>query len=159
MQIDDFDAAIMRALQRDGRSTNAELAIAVYLSESACFRRVRRLEAEGVIERYAAVINQRAVGLPLNVFLTITLASQAEEVLSAFEEAVKTVPQVMECYLMTGQADYLVRAVARDVDDLEQIHRHWLTRLPGVARITSSVALRPVIKRAELPIKGTMRES
>lgn len=153
MTIDRIDGAILQALQQNGRATNAELSQRVNLSESGCFRRVRALESEGIIERYTAVVDQRAVGLPLNVFLTITLASQAEEALSAFESAVALVPQIMECYLMTGQADYLVRAVARDVDDLEQIHRHWLTRLPGVARITSSVTLRQVVKRAELPIR------
>ena len=153
MTIDRIDASILQALQANGRATNAELSAQVNLSESGCFRRVRALEADGVIERYAAVVNQRAVGLPLSVFWTITLSSQAEEVLSAFEAAVARVPQVMECYLMTGQADYLVRAVARDMDDLEQIHRHWLTRLPGVARVNSSITLRQVVKRAELPIR------
>jgi len=152
--MDRIDGAILRELQTNGRATNAELSARVHLSESGCFRRVKTLEAEGVIERYAAIVDQRAVGLPLNVFWTITLASQAEEVLSAFEAAVARVPQIMECYLMTGQADYLVRAVARDVDDLEQIHRHWLTRLPGVARVTSSITLRQVVKRAELPIQA-----
>jgi len=151
--MDRIDGEILRALQASGRATNAELSAQVNLSESACFRRVRALEVNGVIERYAAVIGQRAVGLNLNVFLTITLTSQAEEVLSAFEAAVARVPQIMECYLMTGQADYLVRAVARDVDDLEQLHRHWLTRLPGVARVTSSITLRQIVKRAELPIE------
>jgi len=151
--MDRIDGEILRALQANGRATNAELSAQVNLSESACFRRVRALEVNGVIERYAAVIGQRAVGLNLNVFLTITLTSQAEEVLSAFEAAVARVPQIMECYLMTGQADYLVRAVARDVDDLEQLHRHWLTRLPGVARVTSSITLRQIVKRAELPIE------
>jgi len=151
--LDRIDGEILRALQANGRATNAELSAQVNLSESACFRRVRALEINGVIERYAAVVGQRSVGLNLNVFLTITLASQAEEVLSAFEAAVARVPQIMECYLMTGQADYIVRAVARDVDDLEQLHRHWLTRLPGVARVTSSITLRQVVKRAELPIQ------
>jgi len=151
--MDRIDGEILRALQANGRATNAELSAQVNLSESACFRRVRALEVNGVIARYAAVIGQRAVGLNLNVFLTITLTSQAEEVLSAFEAAVARVPQIMECYLMTGQADYLVRAVARDVDDLEQLHRHWLTRLPGVARVTSSITLRQIVKRAELPIE------
>ena len=151
--MDRIDGAILRELQTNGRATNAELSARVHLSESGCFRRVKALEADGVIERYAAIVDQRSVGLPLNVFLTITLASQAEDVLSVFEAAVARVPQIMECYLMTGQADYLVRAVARDVDDLEQIHRHWLTRLPGVARVTSSITLRQVVKRGELPIQ------
>jgi len=150
--MDRIDGEILRLLQTDGRATNADLSAKVNLSESACFRRVRALEVAGVVERYAAIVDQRSVGLPLNVFLTITLASQSEDVLSAFEAAVARVPQIMECYLMTGQADYLVRAVARDVDDLEQIHRHWLTRLPGVARVNSSITLRQVVKRAELPI-------
>ena len=152
MQLDRADSLLLRLLQRDGRATNAELAGQVHLSESSCLRRVRQLEAGGAIERYAAIVNQHAVGLPLNIFVTITLESQAEAALKAFEREIAAMPEVMECYLMTGAADYLVRIVARDVADLERIHSTRLTRLAGVARVTSSVAMRQVVRRAELPI-------
>jgi Lrp/AsnC family leucine-responsive transcriptional regulator len=152
MKLDRNDLILLRALQRDGRATNVELAELAGLSESSCLRRVRQLEACGAIERYAAIVNQQAVGLPLNIFVTITLESQSEAALKAFEREIAATPEVMECYLMTGSADYLVRIVAKDVDDLERIHSTHLTRLAGVARVTSSIAMRQVVRRAELPI-------
>jgi len=155
MKLDRTDWVLLRALQRDGRASNVELAQQANLSESSCLRRVRNLEASGAIERYAAVVNQQAVGLPLNIFVTITLNSQAEATLKAFEHEIATTPEVMECFLMTGSADYLLRVVARDVDDLERIHSTRLTRLAGVARVTSSIAIRQVVRRAELPTAPT----
>jgi Lrp/AsnC family leucine-responsive transcriptional regulator len=149
---DRTEQQLLRFLQRDGRMSNADLSREASLSESACLRRVKALEQSGVIERYAAVVNQRLVGLPLNVFVTITLTSQAEAVLKSFEAEIAAVPEVMECYLMTGGSDYLLRVAARDVDDLERIHSTRLTRLSGVARVTSSITLRQVVRRAELPI-------
>lgn len=152
VELDALDRRILRLLQADGRMTNADLARQVALSESACLRRLKALEASGVIARYAAVIAERAVGLPISVFVTVTLASQAEAALTAFEHAVAAVPEVMECYLMTGGSDYLLRLVVRDVDDLERLHAKALTRLPGVNRVSSSVAMRTVVKRAALPV-------
>ncbi|MCZ8085959.1 MAG: Lrp/AsnC family transcriptional regulator [Brevundimonas sp.] len=152
IELDSVDRRILRLLQADGRMTNADLAREVALSESACLRRLKALEASGVIARYAAVIAERAVGLPISVFVTVTLASQAEAALTAFEQAVAAVPEVMECYLMTGGSDYLLRLVVRDVDDLERLHAKALTRLPGVNRVSSSVAMRAVVKRAALPV-------
>ena len=152
VDLDAIDRKMLRELQADGRVTNADLARRVNLSESACLRRLRALEEAGVIGRYAAIINERAVGLPISVFVTVTLSSQSEAALSAFEEAVTAAPEVMECYLMTGGADYLLRLVVRDVDDLERVHSKTLTRLPGVHRVSSSVAMRPVVKRAALPV-------
>ncbi len=152
VELDALDRRILRLLQADGRMTNADLARQVALSESACLRRLKALEASGVIARYAAVIAERAVGLPISVFVTVTLASQAEAALTAFEQAVAAVPEVMECYLMTGGSDYLLRLVVRDVDDLERLHAKALTRLPGVNRVSSSVAMRTVVKRAALPV-------
>jgi Lrp/AsnC family leucine-responsive transcriptional regulator len=151
MKFDRTDLILLRALQRNGRATNVELAQEANLSESSCLRRVRQLEADGVIERYAAIVSQQAIGLPLNIFVTITLESQSEAMLRVFERDIASTPEVMECYLMTGSADYLVRIVARDVDDLERIHSTRLTRLAGVARVTSSIAMRQVVRRAELP--------
>lgn len=150
MKLDRADLILLRELQRNGRATHVELAEQASLSESSCLRRVRQLEADGVIERYAAIVNQRAVGLPLNIFVTITLESQSEATLRAFEREIASVPEVMECYLMTGAEDYLVRVVARDVDDLERIHSTRLTRLAGVARVTSSIAMRQVVRRSDL---------
>ncbi|MBX9460205.1 MAG: Lrp/AsnC family transcriptional regulator [Brevundimonas sp.] len=150
--LDDTDRKMIRALQGDGRMTNADLAKAVNLSESACLRRLRALEAAEVISRYTAIINERAVGLPISVFVTVTLSSQAESALTAFETAIATVPEVVECYLMTGGSDYLLRLVVRDVDDLERVHSRELTRIPGVTRVSSSVAMRTVVKRGALPV-------
>lgn len=150
--LDAIDRKLLTRLQRDGRISNVELAEAVGLSESACLRRVKNLEAKGVIGRYAAVLDERAVGLPLSVFVTVTLSSQSEAALSAFEKAIRQVREVAECYLMTGAEDYLLRLVVRDVDDLQRIHSQELTRIAGVTRVSSSIAMRTVVKRAELPL-------
>ena len=153
MKLDRTDRTILAELQRDGRLTNRELAEKVHLSESACLRRVRSLEEAGVIDRYAALVSQTKVGLPGNVFVSITLNRQEQADLAAFEEAVRRVPEVMECYLMTGQQDYLLRVVVTDPADFERLHSQHLTRLPGVARVQSSFALRTVRKSAELPVR------
>ncbi len=150
--LDNIDRKLLTQLQREGRATNVELAAFANLSESACLRRVKSLEQRGIISRYAAVLDQRAVGLPLSIFVTVTLDSQAEPALTAFETAMSGVREVAECYLMTGGSDYLLRIVAHDVDDLERIHSRELSRIPGVARISSSIAMRTVVKRAELPL-------
>lgn len=152
MRLDRTDQSILVELQREGRLSNRDLAERVHLSESACLRRVRALEEARVIDRYTAVINQSKVGLPGNVFVSITLNRQEQADLAAFEEAVKRVPEVMECYLMTGQQDYLLRVVVSDPGDFERLHSQHLTRLPGVARVQSSFALRTVRKSAELPL-------
>lgn len=154
MKIDRYDRAILHALQAEGRKTNSELAESVSLSESACLRRVRELERSGLIEGYTAIINQQRAGCPVNVFVNITLDRQDETDLRAFEEAVRKIPEVMECYLMTGDYDYAVRVVVADTADFERLHSRHLTRLPGVARVHSSFALRTVQKSRELPIRG-----
>ncbi len=153
MKIDKYDSLILEALQNDGRISNVQLAERVSLSESACLRRVRVLEDSGVIERYVALMNQAKVGLPGNVFVHIGLQREEESELSAFEAAVKSIPEVMECYLMTGEFDYLLRVVVSDMADFERLHRDSLTRLPGVARVNSSVTIRTVQKKTELPLK------
>ena len=150
--MDAADRAILRAIQTRGRASNAEIAARVNLSESACSRRLRQLEEAGVVTGYAALVEPKAMGLGLTVFLRITLTSQAQTALAAFEAEVQDVPEVMECYLMTGEADYLVRVVVADVEAFEVLHADRLTRLPGVARITSSVALRTAVRRIGLPI-------
>ena len=153
MKLDRVDQHILTELQRDGRLSNRDLAEKVHLSESACLRRVRALDEAGVIDRYAAVVNQARVGLPGNVFVSITLNRQEQDDLAAFEAAVQRVPEVMECYLMTGQHDYLLRVVVSDPADFERLHSQHLTRLPGVARVQSSFALRTVRKTEELPLR------
>ena len=150
--IDEYDRNILRELQKDGRSTTAELARRVNLSESACLRRLRLLEQRGIIEGYAAKVHPGSVGLPMSVFVTLSLTTQSQAALTAFEAAVAQIPEVMECYLMTGSSDYLLRMVARDVDDLERLHAQRLTRIPGVSRVTSSIAMRTVVKRTGLPL-------
>ncbi len=150
--MDTHDHAIVRALQADGRMSNVELAERISLSESATLRRVRALEEVGLIEGYTARINQARAGLPNNVFMNITLHSQDQHDLEAFEEAVQHVPEVMECYLMTGEFDYLLRVVVADTADFERVHSQKLTRLPGVSRVQSSFTLRTVRKSSELPV-------
>ena len=155
MKIDKTDCAILHALQLDGRLSNVNLSQQVNLSESACLRRVKLLENAGVVERYSMLVNQAAVGLPGNVFVEISLAKQQQDELDIFEERVLNIPEVMECYLMSGDYDYLLRVVVADASDYERIHHQHLTRLPGVARVRSSFALRTVTKSQELPIKSS----
>ena len=151
-QFDETDRRILAALQKAGRTTNAELSEKVHLSPSACHRRVQRLEAEGYIRDYVALLDARKLGRPTTVFVEITLSGQADEVLDAFEKAVAKVPDVLECHLMAGTADYLLKVVAKDTDDFAQIHRKYLASLPGVAQMQSSFALRTVFKTTALPV-------
>ncbi len=152
MELDRYDRAILKLLQQDARITNSSLAEKVSLSESACLRRVRALEESGVIESYTAVLSQQKAGYPVNVFVNITLDRQAQPGLEAFETAVRKIPEVMECYLMTGDYDYLVRLVVADLADFERIHQS-LTRLPSVARVHSSFAVRTVTRSTAIPLK------
>ena len=152
MKLDRYDKAILAALQGDWRISNVQLAAAVNLSESACLRRVRALEEAGLIERYVALLNQKAIGLTGTIFVHIALRREEQSELAAFEEAVRGIPEIMECYLMTGEFDYLLRVVVSDMADFERLHNEALTRLPGVARVNSSVAIRTVTKSTELPL-------
>jgi DNA-binding Lrp family transcriptional regulator len=152
MKFDRFDRAILAALQKDGRISNVDLAGLVNLSESACLRRVRQLEKSGFIEKYTALLDQQQAGLGSNIFVHIALNREAQSELAAFEAAVQNLPEVMECYLMTGEFDYLLRVVVSDMADFERVHKESLTRLPGVARVNSSVAIRTVRKTTELPL-------
>ena len=136
----------------NGRISNAELAATVHLSESACLRRVKRLEESDLISGYFCLLDQSSAGFPDNVFVQITLNSQQHDDLVAFEDEVARHPEVMECYLMSGPADYLLRVIVRDARDYERLHRHTLTRLPGVDRVQSNFSLRTVVKRTELPV-------
>ena len=152
MSLDTMDRRLLAVLQKRGRISNAELADAVNLSASACHRRVQRLEAEGYIRGYVALLDPRKMGVPTTVFVEITLATQAEEVLEAFETAVARIPDVLECHLTAGTADYILKLVTEDTEDFARIHRQYLTRLPGVAKMQSSFALRTVLQTTALPV-------
>ncbi len=154
MNIDRLDRRILHELQLDGRLSNTALAERVNLSESACLRRVRRLEESGVLRGYVALVEQSDAGYPDNVFVHVTLHSQQRDDLVAFENAVRELAEVMECYLMSGDADYLLRVIVSDARDYERIHSQYLTRLPGVDRVHSSFALRTVVKKTEVPIRA-----
>lgn len=153
--IEDFDTIdrrILQILQKRGRISNAELSEVANLSPSACHRRVQRLEKLGVIRDYVALLDPRKLGRPTTVFVEITLSGQADEVLDAFEKAVAQIPDVLECHLMAGAADYLLKVVAADTEDFARIHRRFLARLPGVAQMHSSFALRTVRQTTALPL-------
>ena len=146
MVLDDKDRKILNLLQENARVSNADLADQINLSPSACLRRVRLLETNGVIDGYSTIINQASLGRPTNVFVVVTLQDQSEESLSTFETAVKKCSDVMECYLMSGDADYLLRVVAADTSDFERVHK-LLGQLPKLASTRSSFVLRSVSKK------------
>ncbi|MCA0905922.1 MULTISPECIES: Lrp/AsnC family transcriptional regulator [Ruegeria] len=152
MSLDTTDRKILAALQKNGRMSNSELSEQVNLSPSACHRRVQRLEVEGYIRNYVALLDARKMNVPTTVFVEITLQGQAEEVLDAFEKAVARIPDVLECHLMAGTADYILKVVAENTEDFARIHRQYLSRLPGVAQMQSSFALRTVFKTTALPV-------
>lgn len=152
MELDNTDRRILAVLQKTGRISNAELSERVNLSPSACHRRVGRLEEEGFLRDFVALLDPRAIGYPTTVFVEITLSGQADELLEAFEREVALVPEVLECHLMAGKSDYILKVVARDTDDFARIHRQKLARLPGVLGMQSSFALRTVFKTTALPV-------
>lgn len=152
MELDATDRRILTVLQKHGRMSNADLAERINLSASACHRRVQRLEKSAIITGYVALLDPREVDRRSTVFVEITLSGQAEEVLEAFEKEVSLIPDVLECHLMAGSADYLLKVVARDTDDFARIHRRYLARLPGVTQMHSSFALRTVFKTTALPL-------
>ncbi|MDA3903877.1 MAG: Lrp/AsnC family transcriptional regulator [Desulfuromusa sp.] len=149
--IDAIDQRILSALQKDGRLTNVQLANLIGLSESACLRRVRLLEQNSIIDKYVMLINQAALGKPGNVFVRVTLEGQQKEKLQRFEQEIGQVKEVMECYLMSGDSDFLLRVIVRDNEDYMRIHNR-LTGIPGVLRVQSSFALKTVLKKTELPL-------
>ncbi len=150
--LDAIDRRILARLQENGRVSNVELANDVGISSSPCWRRVRELEKRGVISGYVALVDAAAVGLPVSVFVQVTLERQIEAALETFEAAVKERPEVMECYLMTGDADYLLRVVVSDLPTYEAFLKDHLTRIPGIANIKSSFALNQVKYRTSLPL-------
>lgn len=152
LNLDKLDRAILKELQRQGRISNADLAESVNLSPSACHRRVQRLEKEGYIKEYVALLNPQKIGVATTVFVEIRLSAQADDVLESFENAVKRIPDVLECHLMAGTADYILKIVAENTEDFARIHRQFLTRLPAVAQMQSSFSLRTVFKTTALPM-------
>ncbi len=154
MELDSIDRKILTALQADGRLSNVDLAEQVGLSPSPCLRRVRLLEEAGIIDRYVALVAQGAVGLPVSVFISIKLERQQEEDLDRFEAEVSAYPEVLECYLMTGTQDYLLRVVVADLAAYERFLKTKLTRVGNVASIESSFALKQVKYTNVLPLDG-----
>ncbi|GGY90299.1 hypothetical protein GCM10011614_01220 [Novosphingobium colocasiae] len=150
--LDVLDRKMLQELQQDGRITNQRLSELVGLSPSPCLRRLRQLESEEVITGYVALVDPVAVGLSVTAFVRIRLDRQDDRHLAAFEEAVAGFPEVMECYLMSGEADYQLRVLVPSLAAFEDFLRFKLTRIPAVAEVTTSFALRPVVYRTALPV-------
>ena len=152
MELDTTDWKILSLLQIDSRMSNVDLAHQVGLSPSPCLNRVRALEKGGYISRYVTLLDPLRVGLKVSVFIQVTLEKQIEPALEAFQRAIRDRPEVMECYLMTGDADYLLRVVVPDLQALEHFILNFLSRVPGVGNIKSSFALKQVKYQTALPL-------
>jgi Lrp/AsnC family transcriptional regulator, leucine-responsive regulatory protein len=152
MKFDAIDKLILKELQQDGSIPNVELARRVHLSPSPCLARVKTLEAAGVIQRYVALANPKALGLDLNVFINISLKEQSKLALAAFEEHIAEHEEVMECYLMTGDSDYLIRVAVADIAALERFILDQLTPIPGIEKIRTSFTLKQVRYKTALAI-------
>jgi Lrp/AsnC family transcriptional regulator, leucine-responsive regulatory protein len=152
LRLDAIDRRLLRVLQQDSRRSVQQLGEAVGLSASACHRRLKALEEAGLIRGYRAVLDAERLGFTMQFFIEVSLASQSEPTLDAFEAAVKDIPEVLECHLMAGQADYILRVVCRDHEDFERLHRRLLARLPGVARVHSNMSIRTVKSLGGLPL-------
>ena len=152
MALDSVDIRILRELQQDGSLSNADLAKRVHLTPSPCLARVRALESSGVIDRYVALAKPAALGLGLNVFISISLRAQNKEALAVFEQRIAEHDEVMECYLMTGESDYLIRVAVTDIGALEKFILEQLTPIPGIEKIRSSFALKQVRYKTALPL-------
>ena len=157
VDLDVVDRRILAVLQENARISNVDLAEQVGMSSSPCWRRVKTLEDSGVIAKHVSLVDPAAVGLPVSVFVQVTLERQIETALETFEQTVLARPEVMECYLMTGDSDYLLRVVVADLSAYERFLMDHLTRLNGVASIKSSFALKQVKYRTALPLSGSVR--
>ena len=153
MRLDRIDLNILDRLQSDGRATSVELADVAGLSASPAHRRQKLLEEGGVITGYVALLDQEKVGLPVSVFVNVELDGQTEDHLHAFEAAIRECPEIMECYVMTGSSDYLLRVVAADLQSYEAFLRTRLTRMPFVRGVRSAFALKRVVYRTSLPLR------
>lgn len=152
MQLDDIDRKLLRTVQQDSRKSIQELGEAVGLSPSACHRRLRGLEERGLIRGYHAELDAKRLGFTMLFFIEVGLSSQSEPSLEAFEAAAADIPEVLECHLMAGQSDYILRVACRDQEDFERLHRRLAARLPGVARIHSNLSIRTVKALGGLPV-------
>ena len=152
MVLDDIDRRILRALQRNGRLQNVELAKEVGLSPSPCLRRVKLLEEEGVIDRYVAVLNPAKVGVPLSLFARVWLIAQDAETIEHFMSAMKRLPQVVECYIMLGESDALLRVVVANLDEYRQFQSTHLTRVNGIQNVKTDVPSQIVKQSYALPL-------
>ncbi|RMF39300.1 MAG: Lrp/AsnC family transcriptional regulator [Planctomycetota bacterium] len=153
LDLDESDIIILEQLQRDCRQTVAQIATKAHLSTSACHRRIKALEENGVITGYVAKLSSRRLGYSVEFFVELSLATQAEGAFEEFEREVLKIPEVLECYLVGGQYDYLLRVVAVDAEDYERIHRQSISRLPGVTKIQSILSLRCVKPMRGLPLR------
>ncbi len=152
MALDVIDIRILSELQKDGSLSNVELARRVHLSPSPCLVRVKALETQGVIQRYVALTNPKALGLGLNVFISVSLKEQSKEALAEFERRIAEHDEVMECYLMSGDSDYLLRVAVADIGALERFILDQLSPIPGLEKIRSSFALKQVRYKTALPL-------
>lgn len=152
IELDDIDRRILRALQRDGRMSNVELAEKVGLSPSPCLRRVRLLEEAGVIDRYVALLDASKIGMGLTLFARVWLTGQDSETVDRFTKAVARLPQVVECHLMAGDCDFLLRIVAADLDAYRRFQMEHLTRIKGVQSIKTEVPMQKIKLSSELPL-------
>lgn len=152
IDLDDFDRRILQALQENGRITNNDLADKIGLSPSPCLRRVRQLEAAGIISGYVALVDPDKIGLSVTAFVRVRLDRQDDRHLATFEKAIAEYPEVLECYLMTGEADYQLRVLVESLAEFENFLRNRLTRIHGVSEVRSSFALRPVVYKTALPL-------
>ena len=157
MPLDPTDIKILSHLQDDASLTNVELAKRVHLSPSPCLSRVKAMESAGVIQRYVALAQPQALGLDLNVFISISLKEQSKEALAKFEQRIAEHDEVMECYLMTGDSDYLIRVAIADMGSLEKFILEQLTPIPGVEKIRSSFALKQVRYKTALPLNAALK--
>ena len=151
-RLDQIDMLILEHLQQNARISNVDLARAVHLTPSPCFNRVRALEQSGVIRQHVTLLDSKRLGLRLNVFIQVSLEKQREESLARFQDTIAQRPEVMECYLMTGDSDYLLRVLVRDIDDLERFILNSLTKIPGISNIRSSIALKQVRYKTAVPL-------
>jgi Lrp/AsnC family leucine-responsive transcriptional regulator len=152
LQLDSIDRGILRVLQEEGKLSNVELASRVHLSPSACLRRVKALEDRGVIAQYVALLNPKAIGQAGTSFTIVNLEKLTPPALASFEQAVRDVPEILDCFYVAGTHDYLLRFTYSDASDLERFHTEVLERLPGVVRSNSMLVLRTVKKTTALQV-------
>ncbi len=151
-QLNEIDRKLLLAIQADCQQSVMQLGELVGLSPSACHRRLKALEERGYVLAYRAALNAEKLGFTMQFFIAVSLGSQSEKSFEAFEAAVRGVPEVLECHLMAGQSDYILRVVCRDLEDFERLHRRLIARLPGVSQVHSNMSIRTVKVRTGLPL-------